>query len=94
MLRQSFVYVEITEAVGSERDSVLTDRFHNCLIICDRGYVDEKHEQRIADSGNLYLIRGKLSTATTIDRAIGDDGKYLSLKERLLINYHQNPVLT
>lgn len=32
-------------------------------------------KQRIADSGNLYLIRGKLSTAATIDRAIGDDGK-------------------
>ena len=75
VLRQSFVYVEITEAVGSERDSVLVDRFHNCLIICDRGYVDEELEQRIADSGNLYLIRGKLSTAATIDRAIGDDGK-------------------
>ena len=75
VLRQSFVYVEITEAVGSERDSVLTDRFHTCLIICDRGYVDEKLKQRIADSGNLYLIRGKLSTAATIDRAIGDDGK-------------------
>lgn len=75
VLRQSFNYVKITEAVGSERDSVLTDRFHNCLIICDRGYVDEELEQRIADSGNLYLIRGKLSTAATIDRAIGDDGK-------------------
>ena len=75
VLRQSFVYVEITEAVGSERDSVLTDRFHNCLFICDRGYVDEELEQRIANSGNLYLIRGKLSTAATIDRAIGDDGK-------------------
>lgn len=75
VLRQSFVYVEITEAVGSERDSVLTDRFHNCLIICDRGYVDEKLKHRIADSGNLYLIRGKLSTVATIDRAIGDDGK-------------------
>lgn len=25
--------------------------------------------------GNLYLIRGKLSTVATIDRAIGDDGK-------------------
>jgi hypothetical protein len=75
VLRQSFIYVEITEAVGSERDSVLTDRFHNCLIICDRGYVDEELEQRISDSGNLYLIRGKLSTAATVDRAIGDDGK-------------------
>ncbi len=94
VLRQSFVYVEITEAVGSERDSVLTDRFHNCLIICDRGYIDEKLEQRIADSGNLYLIRGKLSTAATIDRAIGDDGKYLSLKDRLLIISPQNPVQT
>lgn len=75
VLRQSFIYVEIAEAVGSERDSVLVDRFHNCLIICDRGYVNEELEQRIADSGNLYLIRGKLSTAATIDRAIGDDGK-------------------
>lgn len=75
VLRQGFIYVEITEAVGSERDSVLTDRFHNCLIICDRGCVDEELEQRIADSGNLYLIRVKLSTAATIDRAIGDDGK-------------------
>ncbi|MGN0902652.1 MAG: IS4 family transposase [Succinivibrio sp.] len=75
VLRQSFIYVEITEAVGSERDSVITDRFHNCLIICDRGYVDDELEQRITDSGNLYLIRGKLSTAASIDRAIGDDGK-------------------
>lgn len=78
VLRQSFIYVEITEDVGSERDSVLTDRFHNCLIICDRGYVDEEIEQKIADSGNLYLIRGKLSTAAAIDRAIGDDGKSIT----------------
>ena len=76
-LKQSFEYIEITEAVGSERDSVLTDRFHNCLIICDRGYVDEVLEDRIDASGNLYLIRGKSNTAATIDKAFGDDGKLI-----------------
>ena len=75
LLKQSFVYVEITEAVGSERNSVLVDRFKNSLIICDRGYVDEELEQRINESGILYLIRGKLNTAATIDKAFGDDGK-------------------
>ena len=78
LLKQSFVYVEITEAVGSERDSVLVDRFDNCLIICDRGYVDEELEQRINESSNLYLIRGKLSTAATIDKAIDDNGNVIS----------------
>ena len=74
-LKQSFEYIEITQAVGSERESVLTDRFHNCLLICDRGYVDEKLEQEIESSGNLYLIRGKLNTAATINTAFSDDGQ-------------------
>ena len=41
----------------------------------DRGYVDEELEQKIDKSGNLYLIRGKLSTAASIDKAFGDEGK-------------------
>lgn len=64
-----------SEAVGSERNSVLVDRFHNSLIICDRGYVDEELEQKIDKSGNLYLIRGKTSTAASIDKAFVDEGK-------------------
>ena len=74
MLGQSLVYVEITEAVGSERDSVLVDRFHNSLIICDIGYVNEELELKINESGNLYLIRSKSNTAAYIDNAFGDDG--------------------
>lgn len=78
LVKQSIVYMEITEAVGSERNSVLVDRYKNSLIICDRGYVDEELEQRINESGILYLIRGKLSTAATIDKVFGDDGKTIT----------------
>lgn len=85
-LKQSFEYVEITEAVGSERDSVLVDRFHNCLIICDRGYIDEELEQRITDSGNLYLIRCKTNTAATVDKAIGDDGLLIHVLKGKTVN--------
>lgn len=95
LLKQSFVYVEITEAVGSEIDSVLVDRFHNSLIICDRGYIDEELEQKIDKSGNLYLIRGKTSNAATIDKAFGDDGKTIpKFKGKREINFLLMPVLT
>lgn len=85
-LKQSFEYVEITEAVGSEKDSVLVDRFHNCLIICDRGDIDEELEQKITDSGNLYLIRGKTNTAATVDKAIGDDGLLIHVLKGKTVN--------
>ena len=42
LLKHTFVYIEITEAVGSERDCVHPERFCNCLIIADRGYVNEE----------------------------------------------------
>lgn len=86
LLKQSFVYVEITEAVGSERNSVLVDRFKNCLIIFDRGYVDEELEQRINESDILYLIRGKTNTAATVDKAIGDDGLLIHVLKGKTVN--------
>ena len=42
LLKHTFEYIEITEAVGSERDCVHPERFCNCLIIADRGYVNEE----------------------------------------------------
>ena len=42
VIKHTFEYIEITEAVGSERDCVHPERFNNCLIIADRGYVNEE----------------------------------------------------
>ena len=42
LVKHTFEYVEITEAVGSERECVYPDKFSNCLIIADRGYVNEE----------------------------------------------------
>ena len=90
LLKHTFEYIEITEAVGSERDCVHPERFCNCLIIADRGYVNEELEQRIADSGNLFLIRGKSNTAGSIRNAVSDEfteiEEYKGLKVNLSVS--------
>lgn len=78
MVKQTFEYFEITEAVGSERACVYPEKFKNTLIIADRGYIDEELEQRIADSGNFFLIRGRNNTTGIINSAYSDSGEELS----------------
>ncbi|MDD6067908.1 MAG: transposase, partial [Succinivibrio sp.] len=73
-----FEYIEVTEAVGSERDCVHPERFKNCLIIADRGYISEDLEKRITDSGNLFLIRGKANTAGVITECFDDNGQNIT----------------
>ena len=74
-LRIRVEYIEVTEVVGSERDCVHPERFTNCLIIADRGYISEELEKRITDSGNLFLIRGKANTAGIITECFDDNGQ-------------------
>ena len=38
LCKQSVIYVEVSEAVGSERDR---EYLQDCLVIADRGYIDE-----------------------------------------------------
>lgn len=74
----TFVQIEITEAVGDERECVHPENFKNVLFITDRGYVSEKLEQSIEESGNLFLIRGKSNSDSTIKKAFLDNGKEAS----------------
>ena len=37
VVKATYEYVTVTEGVGSEREQVLLEQFHNCLIIMDRG---------------------------------------------------------
>lgn len=90
VIKHTFEYIEITEAVGSERDCVHPERFNNCLIIADRGYVNEELEKRIADSGNLFLIRGKSNTAGSITKAVSDE--FAEIKEFKGLKVNQLPL--
>ena len=78
IIKNTFEYIEVTEAVGSERDCVHPERFKNCLIIADRGYISEDLEKRITDSGNLFLIRGKANTAGVITECFDDNGQNIT----------------
>ena len=73
VVKATYEYVTVTEGVGSEREQVLLEQFHNCLIIMDRGYVDDDLEDAIIASGNQFIIKGKKSMACKIKRAIDTD---------------------
>lgn len=75
LVQMSFEYVEVTGACGSERAQVLPERFKNCLLIMDRGYVEDELEQNIKATGNKFLIKGKRNMAGEIVRAYDKHGK-------------------
>ena len=74
LCKQSFIYVEVSEAVGSERDRVYQEYLQDCLIIADRGYIDEELEQTLIKAGAQFLIKGRANTNGTIIDAYADDG--------------------
>ena len=60
----TFEYIQVTEACGNEKEQELPERFHNCLLIMDRGYVEDSLENRISNTnGNNFLIKGKCNMA-------------------------------
>ncbi|WP_083425542.1 transposase [Succinivibrio dextrinosolvens] len=77
LFKQSFIYVEVSDAVGSERDRVYKEYLQDCLIIADRGYIDEELEQMLIKAGIQFLIKGKANTNGTITDAYADDGSRL-----------------
>ena len=74
LCKQSFIYVEVSEAVGSERDRVYREYLQDCLVIADRGYIDEELEQTLIKAGAQFLIKGRANTNGTIIDAYADDG--------------------
>lgn len=69
LFKQTIEFVEITEAVGNEKACVHPERFHNCLIIADRGYISEELEKSLAENNNYFIIKGKSNTAGSITSA-------------------------
>ena len=67
--KQTFAYIDVTNACESERAHVLTEKFSDCLIVADRGYVGAELEKKIAGSGNFFIIKGKSNTAGNIEAA-------------------------
>lgn len=74
LCKQSFIYVEVSEAVGSERDRVYKEYLQDCLVIADRGYIDEELEQTLIKAGAQFLIKGKANTNGIIVDAYSDEG--------------------
>lgn len=72
--KRCYEYLDITDAVHSERDCVHCENFKNTLFIMDRGYVSDELERKILKSGNHYLVRGKSNTAGVIVKATSPDG--------------------
>ena len=75
LVQQTFRYVEVFEAVGSERDRVYENFLKDALVIADRGYVNEELEQRLDAAGVKYVIRGKSNTQRTILEAYAENGQ-------------------
>lgn len=77
LVQQTFIYIDISEAVGSERDRVFKEYLKDCLLIADRGYIDEELEHSLTESGVQFLIRGKINTNGTIIKAFAEDGSII-----------------
>ena len=77
VVQQTFIYIEISEAVGSERERVYREYLKDSLLIADRGYIDEELELSLTEAGIKFLIRGKVNTTGTIKSAFADDGMKL-----------------
>lgn len=45
VVQQTFIYIDISDAVGSEGERVLKEHLKDCLLVADRGYIDEELEQ-------------------------------------------------
>ena len=73
--KQTFEYIDITSGCESERAHVSTDKFENCLIIADRGYVSKDLEKKISESNNYFIIKGKSNTTGTIDAVYNTTSK-------------------
>jgi len=78
LVQQTFIYIDISEAVGSERERVLKEYLKDSLLIADRGYVDEELENSLSEAGIQFLIRGKVNTSGTITEAFAEDGTILN----------------
>lgn len=77
LIQQTIIYIDISEAVGSERERVLKEYLKDSLLIADRGYIDEELEKSLSDEGIQFLIRGKSNTNGTIIEAFAEDGSIL-----------------
>ena len=76
LCKMSFEYIQVTEACGNEKEQVLPERFHNCLLIMDRGYVADTLEDRISNTNrNKFRIKGKLNMAGTVLKAFDVNGR-------------------
>lgn len=76
LCKMIFEYIQVTEACGNEKEQVLPESFHNCLLIMDRGYVADSLENRISNTnGNKFLIKGKRNMAGTVLKAYDVNGR-------------------
>ena len=82
--KQTFIYIDVTNACESERAHVLTERFSNCLIIADRGYVSVELEKKINESNNYFIIKGKSNTTGNIDAAFSSNSQLPNLTNQKL----------
>lgn len=78
LCKQSFIYVEVSEAVDSERDRVYREYLQVCLVIADRGYIDEELEQTLIKASAPFLIKGIANTNGTIVDAYTEDSLRLN----------------
>lgn len=78
LVQQTFIYIDISESVVSERERVFKEYLKDCLLIADRGYIDEELEKALTEAGVQFLIRGRGNTNGTIVEAYADDGSKLN----------------
>lgn len=72
----NFEYIRITESCGNDKKQVLLEKFRNCLLIMDRGHVENSLEERISSTkGNNYLIKGKFNMVGTVLKAYDVNGR-------------------
>ncbi len=75
--KQSFEYINVTQAVDSERAEVPPEHYRNVLFIMDAGYCGHELEERIVKSGNHYLIKGKTNMSGNVTRAFDGKGRLI-----------------
>ena len=76
--KQSIEYISLIAVVDSERAQVMPENYHNTLFIMDAGYMGRELEERIVNSGNHFLIKGKINSCAKIIYAYDDNGKLIS----------------
>lgn len=75
--KQSFEYINVTQAVDSGRAEVSHEHYKNVLFIMDAGYCGHELEERIVKSGNHYLIKGKTNMAGNVTKAFDGKGRLI-----------------